>query len=544
MKSVYVNEVSVESAAMLEKAKKYLQTEELTEYYLALESAVLYYNPEAEFLLGLCYLNGIGVPIDNQLAFKYFLSAAEHGYIKANVYVAFYYISEYDEDCIGEFGEKTDYEAAISWLLPAAKQEEPYAQYILWWIAAIGNGDGVHKEEAYQWLAKSAEQGFAKAEYHIGLEYCSGKNLELNRELGIVYLTRALFHGMNNAIPELANAWHAIAYEEKDTENKRIAEYNTLLWANKAYSMGYDYMRLVIAIVRIYGVEDIGDKKDDVAVVMEFAEKNDTYAQKELANCYHLGIGVEKNTEKVYYWLEKAALGGLASAAAKYGVNYRKGIEGLEIDVEKAKFWLEKAADMKYANAMIHLGAMYYNNELPQDYERAFSYFNMALEYAERTDVKSSLYSWLALCYASGNGTLKNWEKSIYYAEKAAECGDPVCQYELAVDYGYRSNTPDYERAVYWFAAAAKQGHVDAQVKLGYYYHVGRGVTKNYTKALYWFRVAAEQGNSHAMNNIGDAYYHGYGVKKDKKMGIEWIRRAAEAGNEVAIKWLQKKKLY
>ena len=41
----------------------------------------------------------------------------------------------------------------------------------------------------------------------------------------------------------------------------------------------------------------------------------------------------------------------------------------------------------------------------------------------------------------------------------------------------------------------AEQGHTDAQYKLGWMYHNGRGVTQDDKMAVKWYTLAAEQGH-------------------------------------------------
>lgn len=44
--------------------------------------------------------------------------------------------------------------------------------------------------------------------------------------------------------------------------------------------------------------------------LIQEAEQNEVYAQEELARCYYYGIEVNKNEEKFWYWIEKAANNG------------------------------------------------------------------------------------------------------------------------------------------------------------------------------------------------------------------------------------------
>lgn len=65
--------------------------------------------------LGLCLERGIGVEINEEEAFKYYLKAAEDGYIRAMYYtgLAYYYAT----------GVKENYQEAFRWFNDAAMQE-------------------------------------------------------------------------------------------------------------------------------------------------------------------------------------------------------------------------------------------------------------------------------------------------------------------------------------------------------------------------------------------------------------------------------------
>jgi hypothetical protein len=52
--------------------------------------------------------------------------------------------------------------------------------------------------------------------------------------------------------------------------------------------------------------------------------------------------------------------------------------------------------------------------------------------------------------------------------------------------------------------------------------------------ALYWWRAAADQGHPDAMHFLGHCFVSGKGVPKDENTGIMWIAKAASLGHVVA----------
>ena len=81
---------------------------------------------------------------------------------------------------------------------------------------------------------------------------------------------------------------------------------------------------------------------------------------------------------------------------------------------------------------------------------------------------------------------------------------------------------------------AAEQGHVSAQLNLGYMYARGEGVSEDNIEAARWFRMAAEQGHAEAQVVLGLIYADGEGVPEDDAEAVRWYRMAAEQGNITA----------
>ncbi|MCR5453609.1 MAG: tetratricopeptide repeat protein, partial [Bacteroidales bacterium] len=222
----------------------------------------------------------------------------------------------------------------------------------------------------------------------------------------------------------------------------------------------------------------------------------------------------------------------------------------------------------------------------------------------------------------------KYYSKAVKYYTKAAErdyvkaqkklgdifleFGDDngcFCGMEYLMEYyGYDEydlqDTETYEQAIFWYKKAAKQGDVDAQMKLVFCYENGIGVSKNRSVAEKWFAEAAECGDAEvkfayaerfgtvhsgslmadyewsnavklytkaaelghikAQIRLGELYYYGVIINDDGERinidieaAIEWWTKAAEQGDvesqyevgryynnvkdyQKAVKWLTK----
>ncbi len=129
----------------------------------------------------------------------------------------------------------------------------------------------------------------------------------------------------------------------------------------------------------------------------------------------------------------------------------------------------------------------------------------------------------------------KDYNSAVQYYHKAAQAGKAFSQ--MRIGYCYHNGfgvTKDYTEAVKWYRKAAEQGDTGAQNNLGVCYELGHGVTKSTTEAVKWYRKAAEQGHAEAQNNLGLCYEYGKGVAQDNYEAAKWYRKAAEQGHAEA----------
>ncbi len=73
------------------------------------------------------------------------------------------------------------------------------------------------------------------------------------------------------------------------------------------------------------------------------AERGDAYTQYCLGDMYARGIGVAKDDQEAFYWLDKAATQGYAGAQQKIGEKHLEG-SGVPRDLVQAYMWFDLAA--------------------------------------------------------------------------------------------------------------------------------------------------------------------------------------------------------
>jgi len=109
----------------------------------------------AQYILGLMYLDGRGVPQDDRQAENWYRKAAEQGYASAQVNLGLMYVS-------GRGVSKDDVQA-VAWLRKAADQGNAYGQHGLGLMYMVGRGLPKDNELAYFWFLLSGGQGYKEA---------------------------------------------------------------------------------------------------------------------------------------------------------------------------------------------------------------------------------------------------------------------------------------------------------------------------------------------------------------------------------------------
>ena len=448
-------------------------------------------NAIALYMMAAYFSQGYGVqPINEQKAIAYFKKSYEAGYPVAGYDVA---------DSLPDGSPEQDEirKNAKDNILELANEEDVFAQASAAWGYREGYGTAVDHVEAVKWVRKAAEQGFARAQYDLGLMYEFGTGVERS--------------------------------------NEKAAE-----WYLKAAEQGYARAQFWLGYMYEYGTGVEQSYEKAAEWVQKAAEQGYADAQYNLGDRYRDGRGVEESFEKAAEWVQKAADQGLAVAQNCLGFMYQNGT-GVEQSYEKAVEWYRKAAEQGDVIAQCNLGFMYQNGTgIEQSYEKAREWYLKAADQG----YASAQYN-LGEMYYYGTGVEQSYEKAAGWYLKVAERGDDCAQYNLGVMYYNGTGVEQsYEKAREWYLKAAEQGDDCAQCNLGYMYEKGHGVEQSYEKAVEWYLKAAEQGFACAQCNLGCMYENGRGVEQSFEKAREWYEKAAEQEYEDAIKALDRLNLF
>jgi TPR repeat protein len=205
---------------------------------------------EAQYNLGGCYEDGIGVDTNLYEATKWYRSAAELGYAKAQFNLGNCY-------SLGDLVPK-DITNAIKWYRKAADQGYAEAQY--WLGESYSNGDGVPKDyaEAAKWLQKAAEQDYGLAQSELGIDFIGGRGVPQDYAEAAKWLRKAAEQGEPNAYFTLGDLY---------VNGKGVSQ--DYIEAYKWYSLSAaDENDSNVKMLKNFGVESASKSRDRLAQQM------------------------------------------------------------------------------------------------------------------------------------------------------------------------------------------------------------------------------------------------------------------------------------
>lgn len=139
-------------------------------------------------------------------------------------------------------------------------------------------------------------------------------------------------------------------------------------------------------------------------------------------------------------------------------------------------------------------------------------------------DSQLRLYGFMSFC---------NLDEGVKWYKTAAEAGDPQGQFNYALTLlEFPATEEKLAKSLHWFEKAAEQGNWEAT-----YYLAERLQKSEPEKAVKWYRAAAKHGHVGAQRGLADLHEHGVGVKQDSAEAYYWslvaIRNGALNGAHV-----------
>lgn len=206
-----------------------------------------------------------------------------------------------------------------------------------------------------------------------------------------------------------------------------------------------------------------------------------------VASSYYNGLGVERDTDKAYYYAKIAAEYGNSGAQNLVGMINYEGTKTLEKNEEMALKWYRKAAKSNEAAALYNLAMLYENGVVVlQNYNEAYKYYKMSSELGSISGTNI-----IGFFNEHGIGTERKRITAFLYYQKAASKGSPFGQYNLGRCFLYGIGVKkNATQALKWFELAGTQGHGNSYLTLGILYDMGIIVMKNQKLARKYYTLA------------------------------------------------------
>jgi TPR repeat protein len=225
------------------------------------------------------------------------------------------------------------------------------------------------------------------------------------------------------------------------------------------------------------------------ALATELASKGDAQAMTMLGHLYSVGQGVRQDLPRAAQWYQLGADRGDREAQVALGLFYLAGT-GVKQDKSKARDLFELAAKQNQPTAL----------------------FNLAVLTIEGVVVHPDVALARDLMH------------------RAAELGNAEAQYSYASMLD-AANIPGREQEItYWMGAAARAGHVPAEVEYAIRLAKGKGAPADLDTAVLFLNRAAWSGNPIAQNRIAHLIAVGMGLPFDSIEAAKWHLIAKAGG--------------
>lgn len=570
-------------------------TRDLARYYYSLETAednrkaldyylqYIEYNPkDTDTLLhiGLIYESGLGVPLNIDLARRYYERAAEQDetgmaynflggtymndeetesnerkavhYFQKAIELgntnAMFRISYYLHN--GKGGLQVDIPREIELLTEASKRGNHQATYRLGLLFEDNeSGMAQNLELSVKYFQLAADNGILAAINKMGELYLFGEVIPANLTKAISCFTAASEQGYGKASYWLGRLHtDGIGQLEKDTQK-------AMNYYRKAIEQGYEEAREWMEQLQknlvdetITDIEIPQDKSDeelykDAKNALEKAQFKTAYAYfsyltqrnhaesfNELGDMYFYGRGMAINQAKALELYKKAATLDSVYGFFNVGFLYWNGPEEIQ-DPEQALQYLKKAVQMGYTYALSFIGDIYRTGpEELIDYAEAKRYYQKGVDVNEINAIKG-----MALLYLLGQGVTQNNAMGAFYLKKAADKGNAWAMYHLGRLYYYGEGIPRNPKlALDYLQMAYDANYPDACSLLGLLYERGEGTAPNIELANKLYIRGHELGDDQSMWYLACNYLDGNGLPKDYKRAEKLFIQAIERGNKPA----------
>ena len=489
----------------------------------------------AQYNLGVLYDEGRSVSQDYRLAAQWYRKAAQQGFISA----------QYNLGNLYRDGKGVPQNAYIArdWQEKAAAQGDRDAMYALGSLyqqGALGiSGNGQHALASY-WLEQAAMRGDAKAQYELSWRSRYGYGIEKNQETANRWLQQAAENGNVEAQYRLGVCYYNGCFAEFRQDKRTGRE-----WLEKAAAQGDSDMRFLIGMEYFFGSDYddarrwlqpvVTSESDYASMAVSLLDTIDRAQDKKrpaapantAASPHEPSAPPRDAAAEAAEWQRRAEAG---DARAQYQLYFRYSLgDGVKQDQETANRWLQQAAGNGDADAQYWLGERYYDGGSGFGKDRAAAFMWLEKAAAQGGRGEQSHVGWRY--YSNGD-----YDNARRWLQKAADQGDSTAKFYLkkidGLQHAKRPPTPDHSAAPPRDAVAAtaelqrhaEAGDTGAQGLLPCYYAEPNGARAEYRR-----QCDAAQGDATAQTRLGRQYYD----SGDIAAARHWLQQAADGGSFV-----------
>lgn len=461
--------------------------------------------------MGSCYRFGHGVQVDNTVAKKYYLEAANRG------------------------------DSASQYFLGKIFEENNDSKCIEWYEKALSNGD-------------------IDSAVILATIYLEGKLIDKNSEKVNHYLTIVSDSQNVDALLDVMRLYY---FGTNDGNNKDINE--AIVWCKKAVEYGS-----ITAVRNLSSLfDDVGiDKAEYYKYIVEIAVEFNNEALM-IAYRYYCDLGGQENALLAFEYLNKAIANEYAPAYYEMGLVYFSGLCDHAVDKNRAiEYWqigskkkdhlsmtmmayiyldgelleknivlavqiLEEASELGNLTATRELGVMYFRGDkIKADYEKAYNYLSSISEGDEDS------LAYLGLMHIYGRYFEKDNEQGINLIVEAINKESSVGKGLLKEAFYNNVLTPEEDiKVCKYFVENDSDG--ESMWHLYQSYKNGNGVEKDFTKAMIWLEKAVSENYSRALLEMALYYFKGDVVEKNLQKAEELCKLAITTGNRGSVDLLK-----
>ncbi|MEE0804611.1 MAG: serine/threonine-protein kinase [Prevotellamassilia sp.] len=294
-------------------------------------------------------------------------------------------------------------------------------------------------------------------------------------------------------------------------------------------------------------MEEDCEQEDSFPFYLKAAELGHVESQREVADSYRWGT--QKDYKKAFEWYKKAAESEDVEALNDLAECYNKGI-GTTIDKINAFKLYNKALTLFLKKA--EEGSVHAMKRVLEYYKKGFGcakspqkVFVWTQRLADMLGLElNTLYlAKLAYYYEVGYGTEIDSDKSSELYAKVIETSDAAKLYDIGEDFAYADDKKEKEQVHKWFLLAASKGDAEVIKDIAVNYEDGALIEEDIQTAIKFYEKAAKLGHVEAMVFLGYIYYTREECRNYVK-AIQWFKKALEHENTddlQKVDWTDKK---